>query len=201
GRQLGRQEARTPGRGGSPGGDGCRRDEQPGRGPLSGPAREPTRAELVAWDDAHVWHPFTPHSVYRSEDPPMAGAGEGHYLIDADGSRYLDGVASLWCNLFGHRRPEIDAAIRAQLDRIAHSTFLGNASAPAVTLARRLVGLAPAGLTRVFFSDDGSTAVEVAAKMAYQYWQQADGGRGRARTVFLTPGNAYHRHTIGPVPP
>jgi len=166
---------------------------------LSPSAGEPTRAELVAWDDAHVWHPFTPHSVYRSEDPLMVVAGEGHYLVDADGSRYLDGVASLWCNLFGHRRPEIDAAIRAQLDRIAHSTFLGNASAPAVALARRLAGLAPTGLTRVFFSDDGSTAVEVAAKMAYQYWQQADGGSRRDRTAFLTLCNAYHGDTIGSV--
>jgi adenosylmethionine-8-amino-7-oxononanoate aminotransferase len=166
---------------------------------LTGPEREPTRAELVAWDDAHVWHPFTPHSVYRTEDPLMVVGGEGHYLIDADGTRYLDGVASLWCNLFGHRRPEIDAAIRAQLDRIAHSTFLGNASAPAVTLARRLIDLAPTGLSRVFFSDDGSTAVEVAAKMAYQYWQQADGGRERRRTAFLTLGNAYHGDTIGSV--
>ena len=166
---------------------------------MSLPADTPTREELVAWDDAHVWHPFTPHSVYRADDPLMVVAGESHYLVDADGSRYLDGVASLWCNLFGHRRPEIDAAIRAQLDRIAHSTLLGNASAPAVTLARRLVGLAPAGLTRVFFSDDGSTAVEVAAKMAYQYWQQADGGRGRARTTFLTLDSAYHGDTIGSV--
>ena len=129
----------------------------------------------------------------------MVVAGEGHYLVDADGSRYLDAVASLWCNLFGHRRPEIDAAIRSQLDRIAHSTFLGNASAPAVTLARRLVGLAPAGLTRAFFSDDGSTAVEVATKMAYQYWQQANGGRDRQRTAFLTLANAYHGDTIGSV--
>jgi adenosylmethionine---8-amino-7-oxononanoate aminotransferase len=166
---------------------------------LTASEQAPTRAELVAWDDAHVWHPFTPHSVYHSDDPLMVVAGEGHYLIDADGSRYLDAVGSLWCNLFGHRRPEIDAAIRAQLDRIAHSTFLGNASAPGVTLARRLVELAPAGLTRVFFSDDGSTAVEVAAKMAYQYWQQADGGRGRERTTFLTLGNAYHGDTIGSV--
>jgi len=166
---------------------------------VSLPADIPAREELLAWDDAHVWHPFTPHSVYRADDPLMVVAGESHYLVDADGSRYLDGVASLWCNLFGHRRPEIDAAIRAQLDRIAHSTLLGNASAPAVTLARRLVGLAPAGLTRVFFSDDGSTAVEVAAKMAYQYWQQADGGRGRARTAFLTLDSAYHGDTIGSV--
>ncbi|MEO6057919.1 MAG: adenosylmethionine--8-amino-7-oxononanoate transaminase [Gemmatimonadales bacterium] len=164
-------------------------------GPVSGPSRE----ELVAWDDASVWHPFTPHEVYRAEEPLMVVAGEGHYLIDADGTRYLDGVSSLWCNLFGHRRPEIDAAIRAQLDRIAHSTFLGNASAPAVRLAHRLTTLAPDGLSRVFFSDDGSTAVEVAVKMAYQYWQQADGGRGRDRTAFLALDDAYHGDTIGSV--
>lgn len=166
---------------------------------MTDPQPAPSREQLVAWDDACVWHPFTPHSVYRDEDPLMVVAGDGHYLIDADGSRYLDGVSSLWCSLFGHRRPEIDAAIRQQLGRIAHSTFLGNASAPAVQLARRLVALAPAGLTRVFYSDDGSTAVEVAVKMAYQYWQQADGGHGRGRTAFLTLDNAYHGDTIGAV--
>ena len=101
-----------------------------------------TRDELVRLDDAHVWHPFTPHSVYRDESPLMVVAGDGHYLIDAAGRRYLDGVASLWCNLFGHRRAEIDAAIVDQLGRIAHSTFLGNASSPAVALAARLIGLA-----------------------------------------------------------
>ena len=158
-----------------------------------------SREELIAWDDASVWHPFTPQSSYRSDDPLLVVAGEGHYVIDANGSRYLDAVSSLWCNLFGHRRPEIDQAIREQLDRIAHSTFLGNASAPAVQLARRLVKLAPAGLERVFFSDNGSTAVEVALKMAYQYWQQADGGRGRERTAFLTLDHAYHGDTVGAV--
>ena len=155
------------------------------------------RDSLVAIDDRHVWHPFTPHSVYRDESPLMVVAGEGHYLVDADGRRYLDGVASLWCNLFGHRRPEIDAAIRDQLDRIAHSTFLGNASAPAVLLAERLVRIAPEGLSRVFFSDNGSTAVEVALKMAYQFWQQTEGGG--ERTIFVTLGNAYHGDTVGSV--
>jgi adenosylmethionine-8-amino-7-oxononanoate aminotransferase len=129
----------------------------------------------------------------------MVVAGEGNYLVDADGRRLLDGVASLWCNLFGHRRPEIDAAVVDQLGRIAHSTFLGNASAPAVVLAKRLVEIAPPGLTRVFFSDDGSTAVEAAVKMAYQYWQQADGGRHARRTVFVSLGNAYHGDTVGSV--
>lgn len=157
------------------------------------------RAELAAIDDRHVWHPFTPHSVYRDESPLMVVAGEGNYLIDADGRRYLDGVASLWCNLFGHRRPEIDAAITEQLGRIAHSTFLGNASEPAVRLAKRLVEIAPPGLSRVFFSDNGSTAVEVALKIAYQFWQQHDDGRERERNVFVTLGNAYHGDTVGSV--
>ena len=158
-----------------------------------------TGEELKAIDRAYVWHPFTPHSAYADDDPLMVVAGEGHYLIDADGRRYFDGVSSLWCNLFGHRRPEIDAAIREQLDRIAHATFLGNATAPAVTLAKRLVDKAPAGLSRVFYSDNGSTAVEVALKMALQYWQQADGGAQKQRSAFLTFGNAYHGDTIGSV--
>jgi adenosylmethionine-8-amino-7-oxononanoate aminotransferase len=154
---------------------------------------------VEAWDDAHVWHPFTPHSVYRAEDPLLVVAGEGNYLIDADGNRYLDGVSSLWCNLFGHRRAEVDHAIIDQLGRIAHSTFLGNSSLPAVQLAHRLVAVAPPGLTRVFFSDNGSTAVEVALKIAYQYWQQVDGGRQACRRRFVSLGNAYHGDTIGSV--
>lgn len=159
----------------------------------------PSVEQLRAWDDAHLWHPFTPGSVYRSEEPLLIASGEGNYLIDTEGRRYLDGVASLWCNLFGHRHPDIDAAIRDQLGQIAHSTLLGHASVPAVALARRLIEIAPAGLTRVFFSDDGSTAVEVALKIALQYWQQANGGAGRARHRFLTLGNAYHGDTVGAV--
>lgn len=156
-------------------------------------------SELRAWDSAHTWHPFTPHGAYADDDPLMIVAGEGHELIDVEGRRYLDGVGSLWCNLFGHRRAELDAAVAAQLGRIAHATFLGNATAPAVALAKRLVDVAPAGLTRVFFSDNGSTAVEVALKIALQYWQQADGGRERGRTRFLTFANAYHGDTVGAV--
>jgi adenosylmethionine-8-amino-7-oxononanoate aminotransferase len=154
---------------------------------------------LHTTDRQHVWHPFTPHSVYADEHPLMVVAAEGHWLIDADGTRYLDGVASLWCNLFGHRRAEIDEAITAQLGRFAHSTFLGNASAPAVELAGRLAALAPEGLTRVFFSDNGSTAVEVAMKMAYQFWQQTGTAADAARTKFVTIGGAYHGDTVGAV--
>ena len=154
------------------------------------------RETLARWDNTYVWHPFTPHSVYPNEDPLMVVAGEGHYLIDDRGRRFLDGVSSLWCNLFGHRRSEIDTAVSDQLAQIAHSTFLGNANAPAVHLAKRLIERTPAPLNRVFFSDNGSTAVEVALKMAYQFWQQSGESQ---RTTFLTLGNAYHGDTVGSV--
>jgi len=156
-------------------------------------------ARLHALDRAHVWHPFTPHAVYADEHPLMVVAAEGHWLIDAEGRRYLDGVASLWCSAFGHRHPRIDRAIIEQLGRVAHATFLGNASAPAVELAARLVAVAPGALTRVFFSDNGSTATEVALKIAYQYWQQTGRPADARRTRFVTLGEAYHGDTIGAV--
>ena len=154
---------------------------------------------LAAWDQSDLWHPFTPHSVYGDEAPLTIDSGEGNYLVDIDGKRYLDGVASLWCNLFGHRRPEIDSAIRAQLEKIAHSTLLGNTNTTAVRLAHRLVQLAPEGISRVFFSDNGSTAVEVALKMAYQYWQQAENGAFKRRKRFVALEHAYHGDTLGSV--
>jgi len=158
-----------------------------------------TREQLEAWDDAYVWHPFTPHSVYRTEDPLLIVAGEDHYLIDVDGNRYLDGVASIWCNTFGHQRQEIDDAVREQLNRIAHSTLLGNAGDRSILLAKRLTELAPPGLTKVFFSDNGSTAVEVALKMALQFWQQVGGGEGGRKTKCLAFTGAYHGDTVGAV--
>ena len=121
-----------------------------------------------------LWHPFTQHALWEAEDFPVIVSGEGVHLFDADGVKYLDGVSSLWLNVHGHRRPEIDAAVRAQLDRIAHSTFLGLSHPPGIELAEKLIAVAPPGLTRVFFSDDGSTAMEIALKMAYQYWTQQD---------------------------
>ena len=156
----------------------------------------PDKDTLIAWDDAHVWHPFTQHSTYRQDQPLMVVEGDGHYLIDVDGNRYLDAVASIWCSPFGHRRHEIDQAIRDQLDLIAHATFLGNASGPGVVLAKRLVDLAPSGLTRVFFSDNGSTATEIAIKMAHQFCQQS-GRTGRDR--FMALGNGYNGDTVGAV--
>ena len=97
------------------------------------------RRRLEALDDKHVWHPFTPHAVYREEEPLLIEAGEGPYLIDAAGNRLLDGVSSIWCNVFGHRKAEIDEAIRLQLDKIAHATFLGNATVPAIKLAKNFI--------------------------------------------------------------
>ena len=123
-------------------------------------------------DHRHLWHPFTQLRDWCREEPLVIERAEGNELIDADGRRYLDGVSSLWCNVHGHRHPLIDEAVRAQLDRVAHSTLLGLTHRGAAELAARLVELAPPGLNRVFYSDSGSTAVEVALKMAFQYWQQ-----------------------------
>ncbi len=156
-----------------------------------------TRAELEALDQKYLWHPFTPQSSYPEDAPLIVERAEGHYLIDVDGTRYLDGVGSLWCNTFGHRRSEIDEAIRAQLNRVAHATLLGNASVPAIELAQRLGELAPDPLCKVFFSDNGSTAAEVALKMALQYWQQVPGGEKRRRFLGLT--EAYSGDTVGAV--
>ncbi|MBI2094901.1 MAG: adenosylmethionine--8-amino-7-oxononanoate transaminase [Candidatus Omnitrophica bacterium] len=122
--------------------------------------------------------------------------GKGNALVDTDGRRYLDGVSSLWCNVHGHRVAKIDRALERQLGLIAHSTFLGLSSVPAVRLAKKLVEIAPKGLTKVFYSDSGSAAVEVAMKMAFQYWRL--GGR-RKKNTFLNLKNAYHGDTLGSV--
>jgi adenosylmethionine-8-amino-7-oxononanoate aminotransferase len=159
---------------------------------------KPTRQQLEQWDRDHVWHPFTPMQEYAAEPPLIIERADGCFLIDLDGRRYLDGTASLWCNVHGHRVPEIDAAVRDQLDRVAHSTLLGLANEPSIRLARRLVELAPPGLTRVFYSDDGATAVEVALKMAFQYWRQRPEPRPQKR-LFLSLGGAYHGDTLGDV--
>jgi adenosylmethionine-8-amino-7-oxononanoate aminotransferase len=149
-------------------------------------------------DRNHVWHPFTQQQGWSSEDAPIIERAEGTDLIDVDGRRYIDGVSSLWCTVHGHRHPHIDAAVREQLDRVAHSTMLGLTHPPAIRLAERLVGIAPPGLTRVFYSDSGSTAAEIALKMAFQYWQQ-QGGEAARRTRFVSLRNAYHGDTVGSV--
>src|SRR3954465_528029 len=153
---------------------------------------------LREWDHAHLWHPFTPLADWAASDPLIIERGEGAYLYDNEGRRYLDGVSSLWCNVHGHRHPALDAALRDQIDKVAHSTLRGLPPPTAAELARRLVERAPEGLTRVFFSDDGATAVEVALKMAFQYWRQKDDPQPR-RTRFLALDGAYHGDTIGDV--
>lgn len=157
----------------------------------------PTTADLQAKDRQHLWHPFTQQRSWCEEEPPLViERAEGTNLYDADGNAYIDAVSSLWCNVHGHRHPAIDAAVAKQLARVSHSTLLGLTHQPAVELAEKLAAIAPAGLTRVFYSDSGSAAVEVALKMAFQFWAQ----RGESqRTGFICLQNAYHGDTLGAV--
>src|SRR5260370_19596263 len=155
----------------------------------------PSRAELDRWDREIVWHAFSQMAEY---EPLLIEWAHGCTLVDMDGREYLDGVSSLWCNLQGHRVPDLDAAVREQLDAVAHSTLLGISNVPAIKLARRLVELAPPGLSHVFFSDDGATAVEVALKMAFQYWRQCPRPQPQ-KTKYLELNLAYHARTLGVV--
>jgi adenosylmethionine-8-amino-7-oxononanoate aminotransferase len=144
-------------------------------------------------DQRVLWHPFTQMAEWS---PLVIASGDGNFLIDVDGRRYLDGVSSLWANVHGHRHPRLDKALKDQVDRIAHSTFLGLTHEPGIQLAADLVAVAPKGLTRVFYSDSGSTAVEIALKQSFQYWQL----RGRSsKQRFLRLSDAYHGDTLGAV--
>ena len=153
-------------------------------------------SHLVDLDRAHLWHPFTPATIWESEPPLIIERAEGNYLIDVDGRRFFDGVASLWTNVHGHGHPAINEAIREQLDRVAHTTLLGLASPPSIELAAELVACTPDNLTRVFYSDSGSTAVEIALKQSFQYWKQL-GRPEKHRFVHLE--HAYHGDTLGAV--
>lgn len=155
-----------------------------------------TPSELARADHACVWHPFTPQARWTTVDPLIVERAEGAWLIDVHGERYLDGVSSLWTNVHGHRHPRLDAALRAQIDKVAHTTLLGLASPPSIELAAALVDRSPEGLRRVFYSDNGSTAAEIAVKMAYQYHQQT-GAPERRRFAGLMGG--YHGDTLGAV--
>jgi adenosylmethionine-8-amino-7-oxononanoate aminotransferase len=152
-------------------------------------------AQLVARDLRHVWHPFTQQQAWPADDPLVIERGDGMYLVATDGRRYLDGVSSLWVTVHGHRTPEIDDAVRRQLDTLAHSTFLGLTHEPAIELAEELVATAPDGLTRVFYAGDGSSAVEAALKMAYQAAAQ----RGQDRPLYVHVEHGYHGDTLGAV--
>ena len=154
--------------------------------------------DLRQLDNAHVWHPFTAMSAYRDEHAPIIVEADGFHLIDTAGRRYLDGHSSLWCNIHGHRVPAIDAAIRSQLDRVAHSTLLGLANEPSIELAAELVRRTPAGLSKVFYADCGAAGVEVALKIAYQYHRQKPGGP-EERDLFVCLDHAYHGDTVGTI--
>ena len=125
-------------------------------------------------------------------------SGEGCTLVDVHGNEYLDGVSSLWCNVHGHRHPQLDQAIRSQLDRVAHVTTLGMSKPEPIRLAKRLVDLAPTGLASRFFSSDGASAVEAAIKMAFQYWHQCPNPRPE-KSKYIAYDKAYHGDTIGSI--
>ncbi len=150
---------------------------------------------LERWDREHFWHPFTQMKVYREEENLIFERGEGVYLWDIYGRKYIDAISSLWCNVHGHNHPRLNRALEEQLRKVAHTTTLGSSNVPAILLARKLVEIAPPGLTKVFYSEDGAEAVEIALKMAYHYWRN----RGEERRVFITFSEAYHGDTIGAV--
>jgi adenosylmethionine-8-amino-7-oxononanoate transaminase len=153
-----------------------------------------TTAELCELDRQYLWHPFTHMRQWLADEPLVITSADGMYLIDSDGNRYLDAVGSLWCNVHGHRVPEIDAAIRAQLEKVAHTTMLGLASEPAILLGERLMQIVPRSLKKVFFSDSGATATEVAFKIAAQYWFNL-GKKEKCEFVGFSDG--YHGDTVG----
>ncbi|HIC97586.1 MAG TPA: aminotransferase class III-fold pyridoxal phosphate-dependent enzyme, partial [Aquificaceae bacterium] len=150
---------------------------------------------LERWDKEYFWHPFTQMEVYRREKNIIFERGEGVYLWDVEGKRYIDAISSLWCNVHGHNHPKLNDALIEQLRKVAHTTTLGSSNVPAILLAKKLVEIAPDGLTKVFYSEDGAEAVEIAIKMAYHYWKN----RGEDRRVFITLSEAYHGDTVGAV--
>jgi adenosylmethionine---8-amino-7-oxononanoate aminotransferase len=161
--------------------------------------KRPASDLLKKWDKKYIWHPFTQMKDYLKEENLIIEEARGNYLRDADGRWYLDGVSSLWVNTHGHRNKEIDNAVKRQLEKVSHSTLLGLGNEPSSALAKELIDVAPKGLAKVFYSDSGSTAVEIALKMAFQYWQQK-GCRGtKKKKRFISFVNAYHGDTIGSV--
>ncbi|WP_034630474.1 adenosylmethionine--8-amino-7-oxononanoate transaminase [Desulfotruncus alcoholivorax] len=155
--------------------------------------------QLEQWDKQYVWHPFTQMRQWQKEKPLIIEKGEGSYLYDIENNKYLDGISSLWVTVHGHQKKEINRAITEQLDKLAHSTLLGQANVPSTLLARKLVEITPEGLNKVFYSDSGSTAVEIGLKIAYQYWQQKGEAKYKTKRKFVSLTNAYHGDTIGSV--
>ena len=150
--------------------------------------------QLVEWDKKYVWHPFTQMKDWLTDEPLVIDRAKGSYLIDTKGNRYLDGVSSLWVNVHGHGHRIVNARVREQLNKLEHSTLLGLSNTPAVELAQKLTAIAPKGLTKVFYSDNGSTAVEAAIKISYQYWQNA--GR-KKKKIYRASGEFVSRRYAG----
>ena len=159
---------------------------------------EKTHSLLESDAKKYIWYPFTQMQDFMNEDPLIIEKGEGCILIDIHGNSYIDGVSSLWTNVHGHKKEKIDIAVKEQLDMIAHSTMLGLSNVPAIKCAKKLVEISPEGLSRVFYSDSGSTAVEIGLKIAFQYHQQAFHGDSK-KTKFISMVDAYHGDTIGSV--
>ncbi|MDL1968155.1 MAG: adenosylmethionine--8-amino-7-oxononanoate transaminase [Deltaproteobacteria bacterium] len=149
-------------------------------------------------DGKYIWHPFTQMQDYVKEESIIIEKGDGCILTDINGNEYIDGVSSLWTNVHGHRKKELDVAVKKQLDKIAHSTLLGLSNVPAIRYAKKIVGIAPKGLTKIFYSDSGSSAVEIALKIAFQYQRQAQDGNPEKKK-FISLYNSYHGDTIGSV--
>ena len=156
------------------------------------------KKKLEEIDKTHLWHPFTQMNDWVKEEPVIIERGKGSYLYDALGNKYLDGNSSYWVNIHGHRKREIDEAVAKQIRKVAHSTLIGLSNVPAIELSERLINIAPEGLKRVFYSDNGSTAVESGIKMAFQYWHQK-GKNFKSKKKFIAFYNAYHGDTIGAV--
>ena len=161
-------------------------------------SKYPAAVRLEKLDKKYIWHPFTQMLEWEKDHQVIIESGTGSILSDVRGKKYIDGVSSLWVTVHGHRKKEINEAVSAQLRKIAHSTLLGLSNVPAILLAEKLVKIAPRGLSKVFYSDSGSTAVEIALKIAYQYWQQK-GAKHKAKTGFISLKEAYHGDTIGSV--
>ncbi len=152
--------------------------------------------QLIEKDRKYLWHPFTQMKQWNKQAQMIIVRGEGNKVFDIQGNGYIDAYSSLWCNVHGHNVPELNNAIIEQVKLISHSTMLGAANVPAILLAEKLVEISPKGLSKVFYSDSGATAVEIALKMAYQYWKQKT---GIVRNKFITFSDAYHGDTIGSV--
>jgi adenosylmethionine-8-amino-7-oxononanoate transaminase len=152
--------------------------------------------KLIADDKRYVWHPFTQMKEWLEEEPLVIERAKGSWLYDSEGRKYLDGVSSLWVTVHGHNHPALNAAVARQLEKLDHSTLLGLANTPSIELAKELIRVAPKGLSKVFYSDSGSTAMEIALKLAYQYWRNL--GKPKKRH-FVTFSEAYHGDTIGSV--